>query len=232
MNNESQLLPHDRIFEKLIPKKRSLKDLFYLKLNNWQKWMLTGLLVLFELAIIFQVSFYFTDNTYYLYFGTIFILIMHLLLFVYLVASSFKDITKQLMEPESELLAKTITQFSEDMNQAKWISKSFDKITIEFAQQRLLMLGEHLKQRIFLMVGVIDKLGLIPIAVSAYLAYKKLETEGSNLDLVFLQWAGCGLVFLYLVAISLFKVAQGFQRHSLVLKLALDLKQQDALNNG
>lgn len=237
MNNEKQLLPEGDIFKLFLPQKLSLLKIFLPNLKKWKSWTFDQwvrfiLIALFLLILIFTILFsvsnykYVGDILYILFCAIVAVTVLNIL------RALLTIVPRQIFEPERVLLENTISQFPKDLQLARFIARSFDKITIEFAQKRFVMLSEHLTQRISLMLGIIETIGLIPMGIAAYLAFKKLEIEGSNLDLVFLQWVGFGIVFLYFVAYLLRISAQEFLRHSLVLKLALDLKQQDALNNG
>jgi hypothetical protein len=236
MNNEKQLLPEGDIFKLFLPKKRSVPEIFLFNLKKWRIWNLEKWLRFALFAILFLIlcfallSLAFNDEWI-----KITILILYLAMYIVFVIDAarlfFTLVPRQIFEPEREVLDNTVEQFSKDLELARFIARSFEQITIEFAQQKFVMLSEHLTQRISLMVGVIESLGLIPMGITAYLTYKKLELEGSNLDLDFVQLAGFLLVFLYVVAHSLRLIAQELLRHSLVLKTALNLQQQLKLKN-
>lgn len=237
MNNEKQLLPEGDIFKLFLPKKVSLLKLFSPNFKKWKSWTFDQW-VRFTLLALLLLIFFFTGYSLvsnYKYIEDILNILSCAIVAVTvlnILRALLTIVPRQLFQPERELLESTVSQFPKDLQLARFIARSFDKITIEFAQQRFVMLSEHLTQRISLMLGIIETIGLIPMGITAYLAFKKLEIDGFNLDLVYLQWVGFGVVFLYFVAYLLRISAQEFLRHSQVLKLALDLKQQDALNNS
>jgi len=231
MNHENRLLSAERIFDEVIPKKRALRTLLNLKLNGWQKWTLVGLIAFFLLTLVLAIAFSLTKQREVAYAAMISLLAMYVLFIGYQLTLIGPEVRKML-EAERTLLEHAVVQFSDDLKRARWIANSFDQITIEFAQQRLALLGDHLKHRISLMVGVIDKVGLVPLGVSAYLTLRKLEADKANLDFSIMEWAGWVLAFFYFVAMLLHQTAHGFQRHELVFKMALEMKQQDEIKRN
>lgn len=229
MNIENTIIKPERIFDDVVPAKRSLRSLLSPKLNAWQKSTFCGGIVFFVLTLLLAIAFNISPNDDIAHLAMVALLIMYAFFFAYQLTLIAPELRK-ISGAERTLLESTINQFSDDIKRVNWIAKNFDEIDIKFAQKRLSLTREQLQHRISLIVGVIEKVGLVPIGVSAYITIAKLRTEETNLDFSAMEWVGMGLAFLYFFAIVLHQITYDFQRHELILETALETKQKQKQN--
>jgi hypothetical protein len=230
MNLEFNFLSPDRIFDGVMPVKRSLRDALFPRFNAWQRYSFIALMFFFNATIILAIYYGISNEKEYAFAALVSLMFMYVAFFVYQFALVAPGIRK-LIEPERALMEPTIQQFKEDLERAEWLAKSFRETDIQFAQQRLTLLGDHLRHRISLMVGSIEKVGLIPLGIAAFLTLQKLQAEKLNLDFAALEWGGIALAVFYFAAALLHQTAHSFQRHELVFKMALDLKRNQELKH-
>lgn len=67
-------------------------------------------------------------------------------------------------------------------------------------------MAKHLRERIGLLVGALDKVGIVPVAVTAYLSYAKAVKDGISFGTY--EWVGIAFVSLYIFAIRMSATAQ------------------------
>lgn len=75
---------------------------------------------------------------------------------------------------DHEMLAGAAKRMSDRYLLAKRISERFDEKEIAFAKDYLQSVCAHMRSRIGLMIGALDKVGIIPLAVSSLVALVKV----------------------------------------------------------
>jgi hypothetical protein len=224
MNIDYHFLSADKIFDGIMPVKRSLRDSLFPRFNAWQRWSFIALLFFFNTTILLAIGYWINSDKEYAQAALVSLMLMYFAFFIFQFALISPGIRK-LIEPERALMEPTIQQFTDDLKRAEWLARSFRETDIQFAQQRLTLLGDHLRHRISLMTGSIEKVGLIPLGVAAFLTLQKLQADKLTLDFAALEWGGIALAVFYFAAAMLHQTAHSFQRHELVFKMALDLKR-------
>ncbi|WP_194724282.1 hypothetical protein [Noviherbaspirillum malthae] len=123
----------------------------------------------------------------------------------YQVAQLVPEVIK-LKNPEREVSSPLAEAFNDDMDLIHQLSISFEVHHLNYAKVMYITMARQIRERIGLLVGALDKIGVIPVAVTTYLSYAKVINEG----MVFgpYQWIGISFVCLYLLAIRMTATAQ------------------------
>lgn len=216
--------PIERIFDDLMPEKQSLAGMLRPQFNSWQKWSCRVMIGLLVLTFIFGGLYAITKIEEFALCALLGQILMMLSAIFYQLTIIAPELDK-LANPERTLLEPAIKQFTNDLKRSHWIATTFDEISIQYAQQRLSLLLKHFRSRIALMVGAIEKVGFIPLGLTAYLALTKLQTENKTVSFAALDWAGYVLAFFYVMALIAHQISQNLERHELIYKMALDIKR-------
>ncbi|RCW65163.1 hypothetical protein DES41_11387 [Pseudorhodoferax soli] len=83
----------------------------------------------------------------------------------------------------------------------------------------------QLRERIALIVGALDKVGLIPLGVSAFLSFLKFSEGGSGFGAY--EWIGMAFVGLYLFAVRMLGAAQWMEAVGEIFGHAIALKKSE-----
>ncbi len=139
--------------------------------------------------------------------------------FILLGAKVLKEPTKHFLEP--------ITKTSAiDYSLATSFCR-FDISHLEYANRRINLEIDQMKKRIALLVGAIEKVGIVPVTITwAFAVYKyvsKDELKFSQID--FMVY---GLLKLYILAISMIFFVHKLERYSLLIETAASLKHSEA----
>lgn len=152
------------------------------------------------------------------YFAISFLLLSIPASILYQLAILWPSLTS-LHHSEKSLVDPVIAQFNDDIDTISLLVQDFKKHHLEYARDSLALVAQQTRARISLLVGALDKVGIIPLAITGYLSAKKLITDPT------IQFSGIELVLaafvaLYLIAIHMLSVAQQIDRMVLVLKQA------------
>jgi hypothetical protein len=113
---------------------------------------------------------------------------------------------RRLKNPERDISASLVNTFNDDMDLIYHLSTSFESHHLSYAKEMYGKMARQLRERIGLLVGALDKIGIVPIAVTAYLTYSRAIKEGLSFGPY--EWVGISFVLLYLLAIRMTSTAQ------------------------
>lgn len=109
---------------------------------------------------------------------------------------------------------------------------------LEFAKNRLRSEAEHLRVRVAVLVGALDKLGLVPLFASALLTiwnvHEALSQHGNALPVpipVLYTIAGC-LLFFYLASLGLISASHRIDELTQILELGLAHKSRSVAQSA
>ena len=125
---------------------------------------------------------------------------------------------------EREISKPFVEEFNDDIDLISELARDYRMHHLMYAQESYSLMAAQLRSRISLLVGAIDKVGVIPLGITAYISVAKAHKEGL---IVFgiIEWVLAGLVLLYLLALMMNGTAQWMDRMSLLYKQALSIKQ-------
>jgi len=124
---------------------------------------------------------------------------------IYQIAQLIPEVRK-LKNPERETSSPLVEAFNSDMDLIHYLASSFEAHHLSYARAMYSSMAKHIRERIGLLVGALDKVGIIPIAVTAYLSYAKAMKDGINFGPY--EWVGISFVCLYILAIRMSATAQ------------------------
>lgn len=134
----------------------------------------------------------------------------------------------KLRHTEKTLLDPVIRNFDNEVDRIAQLSKNFQQHHLEYAQARVSLATSHLRSRIALTVGALEKVGVVPLVVVAYFSLRKIVMPGeykslSDSMVIFsgLEWILVVLISLYLLSVHMIIVCQRLDQMSLALKHAV-----------
>lgn len=141
---------------------------------------------------------------------------------VYQLVSLIPDLLK-LRNPERSFIAPYGEVFNDDVDLIAELASCHDEKHLRYAAQYFALSAEQLRTRIGLLVGAIEKVGLIPLGVTTYLSITKLAKEGAVFGGA--EWFLLGLILFYLFSVRMGLVAQWLDRTALLFRAAVESKR-------
>ena len=190
-------------------------------LNPFQKWAFRLMFILFGMAILVALST--KAEVYFWQKPTALVLalwaqisgLLYQLSFVFEAFKVFKAPARHFLEPVTE---SSVRDFE--------LAESFSRFTesqLYYAKERLSLESRHMRARISLLVGALDKVGIIPVFIVWVLAFYKYIANGS---IIFEQidWLVYGLLGLYLVTLPILFFVHKLERYLLLVNTAVEIK--------
>jgi hypothetical protein len=139
---------------------------------------------------------------------------------------------KEMKHSEKTVAENILSEFNNDIELIQCLSNDCSEHHLSFAKQNFIQLSNHLKSRINLLVGAIEKVGIIPLAVASYYSYKK-ASSGELISFGAIEIIATSVVVLYLFSIHMVTVSHKFERIALIYDAALELcKAKKSLKQG
>jgi hypothetical protein len=113
--------------------------------------------------------------------------------------------------------------FNDDMDLINEL-KDFEPHHLEYAKDCFSTLASQLRSRMSLLVGALNKVGIIPSIVAIYFSWMKAKKDGLVFDNI--GWLAAAFGVLYLLAMRMESVAQWMDRSVLIYKQALANKDE------
>lgn len=130
-----------------------------------------------------------------------------------------RTIWSDLRRFDREFLASMSTKVSERYRLAQRIGDGFDAKQIRFAKDYLQSVCVNIRGRLGLIIGALEKVGVVPLAASAVVAFVKTYTAG---PFAAAWYFGVGfLAFIYLLSMKLLGFAHTVERFVVVLNHAV-----------
>jgi phage shock protein PspC (stress-responsive transcriptional regulator) len=145
------------------------------------------------------------------------ILVSQLLAAAYQIASIAPEFEK-LRNIERQISNPFVAEFNDDLDLVNEIAGIGEVHHLSFAESSFRLMAKQLRERIAILVGALDKVGVIPLVVTAYLSWVKIQKEGLMFEGI--QWFSVALVALYLFAIRMTSAAQWMERVAELFALA------------
>lgn len=133
---------------------------------------------------------------------------------------------KKFRNLEREFSSPFVNQFNDDLDLINEVASLSKPHHLIFIENSFRLRAKQLRERIAILVGALDKVGVIPLALTAYLSmhqfYKK---EGILVGGI--EWLSVALVVLYLVALRMTEVAQWLERTAEIFAQANAIHSQN-----
>lgn len=133
---------------------------------------------------------------------------------------------KVLRHSEKNLTSPATERFNNDIDRISSLARDFERHHLEYARDRLTLIADQLRSRISFLVGAIEKVGILPLAVTGYLSAEKILSD-SKLTSSGVECAFGALIALYLMAVHLLLVSQRLDRLVLIVRHAASKKSSE-----
>ena len=165
---------------------------------------------------------YFYKNSYVALAGLLMLLLSMIAATIYQIALALPDLVK-LRNVEREISSPLLARFDDDMDLLYELSQSYETHHLVYAKESFALMAKQLRERIALLVGAVEKVGIIPLGATGYLSFAKAYKDGL---VVFsgVEWAFAAFLFLYLFALRLSSTAQWMEQVSALYEQAVSVK--------
>jgi hypothetical protein len=130
----------------------------------------------------------------------------------------FRNIEKEVSKP-------FLAEFNNDIDLIYALSQTCEIHHLSFAKANFVLMAKQLRERIGILVGALEKVGLIPLATSAYFAFLKIK-DGDLQLFSGVGWMFTAFVFLYIIAVRMTGTAQWMERMSEIYEQAIALRSK------
>ena len=191
-----------------------------------QKWLF--LLSVWFLAACSAIALlaYLWKNQYVVLAALIALLVSMLLATAYQVATILPDLIK-LRNVERDISDPLLTEFNNDMDLINELVQTCEPHHLRYARARYVLMSKQLRERIAILVGALEKVGIIPLAVAGYFSFIKAQKEGL-VPFGGIEWVLVSFLFLYIFALRMTTAAQWIEKVSEIYEqaIALALKRE------
>jgi hypothetical protein len=131
------------------------------------------------------------------------------------------------LSPEKSLLGPVIGVFDQELGLITRVAYTYERRDLEYALDRATLMVTQLRSRIALLIGALDKVGVVPLLIGAYFSVRQLLRDQplTSSELSWMIGLGVGLGIMYAGGIGLLGWAQYLDHVCLVLKHAVQAKQ-------
>jgi hypothetical protein len=129
---------------------------------------------------------------------------------------------KEMKHSEKTVAENILSEFNNDIELIQSLSQDCSEHHLSFAKQNFMQLSNHLKSRINLLVGAIEKVGVIPLAIASYYSYQKASSS-ELISFGAVEIIATTIVILYLFSIHMVTVSHKFERIALIYDAAFEL---------
>ena len=139
---------------------------------------------------------------------------------VHSVASTVGSL-RQILPPE-KIVEPAIAAFHGELALITRLGHTYEPRELTYTLDRLTLVAAQLRTRIAVLVGALDKVGLIPLAIGAYFPLRALfrEQPSTPAELQWIIGMAAGLGLIYLMAFGLLRWVQRLDEVCMVLKHA------------
>jgi hypothetical protein len=212
--------------ELVLDKKNKVKP-FRLYQTKLQKWLFWLTIVSIITCITLGISSNFFKNRYLYLTGHIFIYFALILMSAFQLISTGPGIIKML-NPEKEMSFNLLLDtFNEDLDLINELSRTFEIHHLRFAKIRYQQEAKQLRERIALLIGAIEKVGIIPLAITGYVSYSKIKAGGA-ISFSGIEWLLVSFIVLYLVMVRMIFTTQWMENIAEIFNEALKSKEKNA----
>lgn len=205
----------------IVLERKTRKSSFRLYETPTQKWLFllaAGSLVVGAAAALLA---YVWNNQYVVLAALIALLFSMLLVTAYQVATILPEFVK-LRNVERDMSNPLLTEFNNDMDLINELVDICEPHHLRYAKARYVLMAKQLRERIAILVGALEKVGIIPLAIAGYLSFIKAQKEGL-VPFGGIEWVLISFLFLYLFALRMTAAAQWMEKVSEIYEQAIAL---------
>ena len=211
----------ESIFKEIWEHDSSLRTKGNAYLSPFQKWTFWLMFIFFGLALLLALSTRIQLYDWQKPFALLLALlaqitgVLNQLSFVYEGIKIFRAPARHFLEPVTESSAK-------DYKLAESFSR-FTETQLFYAKERLSLESSHMKARVGMLVGAVEKVGIVPVLVTwLFASYKYIA--GGEVMFEQIDWLVYGLLALYLIMLPILFFVHKLERYQLLVITALKIK--------
>lgn len=190
-------------------------------LQRWLLWLSLGSL---GFGVLFALATYIWKTEYFVLIALLLVLASSVLAMGYQIASIIPEVAK-FRNIEREMSTPFLAEFDSDVDLISELSLTCETHHLNFAKANFLLMAKQLRERIGILVGALEKVGLIPLATTAYFSFLKFHEEGLEL-FSGIDWIFSAFAFLYLFAVRMTGTAQWMEKMAEIYEQAIALKSK------
>lgn len=190
-------------------------------MQKWLFWLSTGSL---GTGVFLALVSYAWKHEYVAVGALILVLVSSILAMAYQIATVVPEFMK-LRNIEREMSTPLLSEFNNDIDLINQLSQTCEIHHLSFARANFTLMAKQLRERIGLLVGALEKVGLIPLTITAYFAFLKAQKEGLVL-FGGIEWIFTAFAFLFLLAVRMTGTAQWMEKISEIYEQAIALKSR------
>lgn len=126
---------------------------------------------------------------------------------------------------EREVAGPLVDDFDQDIDLIAGLAASCSAHYLEYAAARFSLAARHMRERISILVGALDKVGIVPLAGTAYLTWHKIQ-EDEKVYFDNIEFVLVGVLGLYLLAIRMTFTVQWLERMTKLYDHAVHLSNR------
>ncbi len=191
-------------------------------LQKFLFWLAIGSLVI---GAVFAMATYIWSRKLIVLIALIAVLVSMLFALAYQVALALPTFIK-LRNIEKEISTPLLQSFDPDMDLINELAQTYEPHHLSYANTIYALMAKQLRERIAILVGALDKVGIIPIAITGYISFAKAQQE-KLFQFGGIEWVLVSFIFLYLIAIRMTATAQWMEQISEIYKQAVSLKTHE-----
>ncbi len=197
--------------------------------NAFQKWAFLSIALGFLLAamsITMAIVFHKQSLMGWLFLPAACLMLIGVLVYGYSVASA---LPKALTHAKEALVASAAEEFTHGIERILALTKQFEPRRLDYAHDCLAMVTEHMRDRMRIVFGPHEKLGIIPsvVAIFVYVREAHLSVGDLSVGAWVAAWAFIALIALYAMALYGVYISHKAEALILVLKHAAAKKDRD-----
>jgi hypothetical protein len=189
-----------------------------------QKWFFGFSIGSLCFGVLLALSTHLWKNEYLVLAALVCVLASSLFAMGYQIASLIPELAK-FRNVEKEVSKPFLAEFNNDLDLIHELSQTCEIHHLSFAKANFALMAKQLRERIGILVGALEKVGLVPLATTGYFAFLKTQKDGlqpfSDIDWMFVTFA-----FLYLVAVRMTGTAQWMEKMTEIYEQAIALKSK------
>jgi hypothetical protein len=161
--------------------------------------------------------------------GLLSLLIVYVSFTLYIFAGAVWSL-RLALHPERAWLGPAVESFDEELGLMAHFAQTYERRDLAYALDLVTLTVTHLRSRIALLIGALDKVGVIPLAVGAYFPIRELlkNLPPTISELYWMLGVASFLGSSYVVGLGLLTWANRLDNVCLLLKHAVSAKQLDA----
>ncbi len=207
----------------IVLEKKAKNKPFKIYKTKIEKFLFLACIATFLIGVFLGGTTYFYRNKIFFIIAIAALLTSIILMLLFQIVSAIPELLK-LKNPEKDISSSLLRTFNDDFDLINELSSTFEIHHLRYAYNCYQFMGRQLRERISLIVGALSKVGIIPLAVTYYFSYSKIQL-GNQVSFDKIEWFLVSLIFLYILAIRMTLTAQWMEQIAEIFNEAIKIKE-------